>query len=132
VSFAQDTLRFEDSILAYLAETELRSIQSLILDVKDCAYFGHYNMEFVTRMQCLKNLELWADQGENYSWNTSFSNAERPSWPAYVSRLLGAFEDAKEINPGWECPDVRIFNRGTGLNVENIKGGALIPGWVEE
>jgi hypothetical protein len=120
VSFAQDVLRFEDTMLPYLAETELQGIQNLILDIKDCAYFGHFNMGTVTRMRGLKTVDIWADQGLHTAWSRNF-----------VQQLMGDFRDAREMDPGWECPKVNIFNRGTGAIVGNIDGGALIPGWVE-
>ena len=122
VSFPLDTLRFTDLVLSYLAGTELQGIQSLILDVKDCAYFGHYNMELVKQMKSLKTLDMWADRGANASWDVR---------DAYLRYLTQSFEETKEIDPGWECPVVRIFNRESKLLVGNIEGGAVIPGWTE-
>lgn len=123
VSFAQDTLKFEDTILVYLAETELQGIQSLILDVKDCGYFGHFNMDVVKRMRRLKDLEMWGEKRDGYSWARG---------DAYLNVLLQDFEAAREMDPGWVCPNVRVYNKQSGKQVANIEGGALIPGWVEE
>lgn len=120
VSFEQDTLQFEDTVLPYLAETELQGIKTLILDVKDAAYFAHFNMASVKRMRGLKTVDIFADKGLHQGYRT------------YYEQLMGDFEDAREIDPGWECPKVTIRKRGTNTVVGNIEGGALIPGWVEE
>jgi hypothetical protein len=127
VSFAQDTLRFEQSMLPLLAETELQGIQRLHFDVKDPGYFGHLNMGTVTRMRALKELDIWAEQGNVYGWNPGWQTSNN-----YVNTMMRNFEEAREIDPGWECPVVRIFNKDTKLLVGNVEGGALIPGWVEE
>ena len=68
VSFEQDTFRFEDTLLVYLGELELNGLQNIVLDVKDCGYFGHFNMDIVKKMKYLKKLDLWGDKGVTYSW----------------------------------------------------------------
>lgn len=122
IAFHLDTLKFSDSILSYLAETELQSIRHLILDVRDCAYFGHFNMDNVKRMKNLKTLDMWADRYTITSWNGA---------DAYVKDLTKCFVETKEIDPGWECPDVRVFNRQSKMLVKTVEGGAAIPGWTE-
>jgi len=94
VSFALDTLRFIDSVLSYLAEPELQGIQTLILDVRDSAYFGHFNMEILKQMKNLKVLDMWADRGVTYSWQDN----------SYLHQLLRCFDEMKEFDLGWECP----------------------------
>lgn len=136
VSFLQDTLKFEDSMLQFLSETEVRGIQRLVLDVKDAAYFGHFNMSTVTRMRALRSLHLWASKpADPYShmvhgrsmFVSSFGDPVNGG-NRFLRQLLGAFEDAKEMDPGWECPTVLIFDRSNGAVIGNIEGGALIPG----
>jgi hypothetical protein len=39
---------------------------------------------------------------------------------------MGDFEEARALDPGWECPRVRIVSRVTGEEV------GLIPGWTGE
>ena len=74
VSFSHDTIRVEDTLLTALAlpseRLEAHGIQSLILDVKDSGYFGHFNMDIVREMPNLKDLVMWADkwQGPMYGW----------------------------------------------------------------
>jgi len=68
VSFEQDTFKFEDTLLVYLGRSELQSMQKIILSVKDCGYFGHFNMDIVKTMKELKCLDLWGDKGVIYSW----------------------------------------------------------------
>lgn len=87
VSFALDTVRFADSVLSHLAETELQGIQNLILVPKDCAYFAHFNMEFIQQMKGLKHLDIWADRIESNSWLGG---------DAYIRQLLSGFHETKE------------------------------------
>jgi len=50
---------------------------------------------------------------------------------AWLNHLVTSIEDAKDIDPGWECPEVRIFHSDTGAMVRRFEGGAAIPGWTE-
>ena len=51
-----------------MAETELQGMVNVVLEVKDTAYFGHFNMEIIKRMRSLKRVDLWADKGVTISW----------------------------------------------------------------
>lgn len=110
-------------MLEYLAETELTRIRSLALDVKDCGYFGHFHIDTIMRMSDLKQLDIWAGRVDHPSWNP-----RRHNWTS----LIGVFEEARVGNPAWECPLLRILEKESGQEMGSIKGGALIPGWVEE
>jgi hypothetical protein len=122
LSFAQDAVKFADGVLPYIPGTALLEIQKMVLQTKDCAYFGFYNMEILKSMKGLKELEIYAERGEVYRWNAG---------DRYLSLLTGDFEEAMEVDPGWECPRVRIFDE-TEREVRVIEGGAKIPGWIEE
>jgi hypothetical protein len=121
LSFAQDAVKFADGVLPHLPHTPLFEIQKMVLQTKDCAYFGFYNMEILKRMKSLRDLEIYADRGVVYRWN----DGDR-----YLNLLTGDFEEAMEVDPGWECPRVRIFDEAE-REVRVIEGGARIPGWVE-
>jgi len=115
VSWDQDTLEFEETLLAYLAETELQAIQRLKLQVRDAAYFGHFYMDTLKRMKSLKELDIWA---QNPSDAPGWSRPER-----YISTLAAELEAARELNFWWEVPNVRIFNGETGILDREIEGG---------
>lgn len=74
-------------------------------------------------MKALQELEIWARKGGVYSWEQGDN---------YVNTLKRDFDEAMEMDPGWECPRVRIFNSETGELVKVVEGGARIPGWTEE
>lgn len=68
-SLEQDTIRCEDSLLAYLVEPELlKGTKTMILDVKDSGYFGHFNGEILKNMTALRNLDLWGHRSIAYAW----------------------------------------------------------------
>ncbi|KAH8591764.1 hypothetical protein B0O99DRAFT_631611 [Bisporella sp. PMI_857] len=119
VSFENDTFYFTESLLVYLTLIELQGIRKLVLDVTDAEYFGHFNMDIIKDMSSLKTLDLFADKGLAYGWNLDPNR--------YISQLTGPFADAKELNPDWECPEVRVFNRGSKLLVGSVTGGK----WAE-
>lgn len=112
-----DTIQVSDNILALIGEEEKERVQRMILEVKDTAYFGHFNMDALMRMRKLRELDLLV-QDEVASWNE-----ER----RYVDGIIGDFEQARERDPGWECPRVRILDRNTGMELSVIPGGAAPP-----
>ena len=146
VSFDQDTFRLEDTILVFLGELEIQGIQSMIVDVKDCGYFGHFNMDVVKMMKHLKKIDLWGDKGVTYSWKyvlswqghmsseeievLSFHDAFSRTPDRWISQLIENFDEARENDPGWDCPNVRIFNKENNALVHEFEGGAAIPGWT--
>jgi len=90
----------------------------MTLDVRDVAYFGHFNMDILMRMENLQELDLLTQQGQRYNYSIDL-----------IARLAGDFEDVRHSNPGWECPRVKILERDTKNELKVIAGGALIPGW---
>lgn len=117
ISFEHDTIQCEDNILEYIGGEEVERLQRMILEVKDAAYFGHFHMDVLMRMGKLKELDLLV-QEEVISWNR-----ER----RYVDGLISDFEQARNKDPGWECPRVRILDRNTGKELSVIPGGAAPP-----
>jgi hypothetical protein len=120
LSFAQDVVKFADGVLPYVPRAPLLEIQKMVLQTKDCAYFGFYNMDIIKSMKRLRELEIYAERGVVSWWN----DGDR-----YLNLLMTDFEEAAEADPGWECPRVRIFDGETGKEVRYIEGGAKIPGW---
>ncbi|KAJ5054391.1 uncharacterized protein L3040_000666 [Drepanopeziza brunnea f. sp. 'multigermtubi'] len=114
----QDTIRCSDNILEHFGPVEKRGIERLILDIADAGYFGHFNMSIIKDMVCLKELELYTDEGDLESWR---GGNERI--------LHGDFDRERHHDPGWVCPLVRIINRDTGKDMGVIASAALIPGW---
>jgi 2EXR family len=119
-SFSRDTLRCADSVLEYMPTEETKRIETLVLEVRDAEYFGHFHMEVVKTMERLEELTLLAKPGEvDYRWN-------RPG--RYVDTLSGEFEEARCENPDWRCPRVRIVQGDSGDEMCVLEGGALING----
>jgi hypothetical protein len=116
-------VRFGDGVLPYIPHPTLLEIQRMVVETQDCAYFGFYNMQTLTSMEKLKEVDIFAERG----WVYREDNPER-----YIDIVLREFEEAREANPGWECPIVRIFEFKTGKDLRFFKGGAKIPGWVPE
>jgi hypothetical protein len=120
LSFFQDAVKFADGVLPYIPRTTLLEIQKMVLQTKDCAYFGFYNMEILKSMKRLRELEIYAERDVVSWWNEG---------DRYHNLLMADFEEAMEADPGWECPMVRIFDGETGKEMRFIEGGAKIPGW---
>ena len=80
-------------------------------------------MEILKNMKALQELEIWARRGAVYRWDRG---------DGFIDNLKRDFEEAMEMDPGWECPRVRIFNGETDELGRVIDGGARIPGWTEE
>jgi len=93
----------------------------MILDVKDVAYFGHFYFDVLMRMRKLKELDLLV-RDELTSWHEE---------NYYVNRLIRDFEQAREKDPRWECPRVRIVDKVTG-EIKVIPGGAASLEEMEE
>lgn len=119
-----DTVRFADSMLEYIGKEEIATIQRLVLEVKDVAYFGHFCMDTLKSMPKLTELELLSPEGDTYSWS-------RGGRVQLYETLDRDFREAKYNDPAWECPRVTILNKNTGEVWAVIEAGALIPGWKE-
>jgi hypothetical protein len=113
VSFSQDTIRMSDDTLSVLRDAELKSIQKMILNVKESAYFSHFNMDFLKQMQPnLKELELVAIKGETDTVRSWIRGDEEMLWDD--------FQVAIEMDPEWQYPQVDIVNGETGELVMSI------------
>jgi hypothetical protein len=126
LNLSLDTIKFADGVLPYVEQAlpvELGLIQCMTLETKDCAYFGHYNMEILKEMSGLRELEIVARRGAVYSWDRGED---------FVEKIKMAFEDGRREDPGWICPRVTVMNGETGELGGVVEGGALIPGWTKE
>ena len=63
----------------------------MILQTKDVAYFGHFNLKFILSMDSLKELEIWGDGANITSW---YDNDR------YIAYMKTDFEDARNADPG--------------------------------
>ena len=86
----------------------------MILDVKDTAYFAHFNIDILRQMQLnLKEVELVAERGEAYSWNRG---------RRLVETLAGDIKMAMEMDPEWDyLPNVKIVDARTAELVHSIE-----------
>ena len=121
LSFSLDVVKFADGVIPYIPRDTLVSIRTMVLETKDCAYFGLYNMEILKSMSALRELEIFADRGTIPWWDEG---------DRHLTFLMSDFEEAREQDPGWECPRVKFFDSETGKQCRYIEGGAKIPGGV--
>ncbi|RDL34603.1 Uncharacterized protein BP5553_07731 [Venustampulla echinocandica] len=118
LSFSQDTLKFADGVLPYIPRTYLLEIQKIVLDTKDCAYFGFYHMETLKNMKRLREFAIYGERGAVVRGNDG---------NRYLHFLITDFEEAIDADPDWEYPTVRIFNGQTGKEERVIEGRAKFP-----
>lgn len=62
-------------------------------------------MNVITMMKKLRHLKIYADGGEPSWWNEG---------GRHLTELATEFHEAMDAHPEWECPVVRIYDRGTG------------------
>lgn len=118
-NFDRDTIQLADGVLSYLGGDELRGIRRLVVDVEDSAYFGHYHLETIMRMEGLSDLELVA-RGEDLN-----------TWQPEGHFLRGIWRDLREgrkRRKDWWCPRVRLVDRRLGSEFAVFEGGF----WAEE
>lgn len=90
----------------------------MILEVKDCAYFGLYYIEILKSMKMLRELDIHAERETVIPWLT---DGDR-----HLDLLMTAFAEAMDDDPGWECPMVEIYDKETGGKMRVIEGGTKI------
>jgi 2EXR family protein len=114
VAFSQDTIKACGSIIHYLRTPELYSIQKMVLDVKDPAYFAHFGMDILKKMQSnLADLELIVHDENVWVGNVGQD---------YLQKVKGDFLDAIEFDPEWVWPDISIVEGKTGELFDQILG----------
>jgi hypothetical protein len=119
VSFSQDTIKTDGSIIHYLRTPELRSIQTAVMDIKDPAYFVHFGIDILKQMQPnLTELELVVHPWEVWNWNQG---------QEYLQKVNGDFLDVIAADPEWRWPEIRIVEARTGELFERIFGCAAAP-----
>jgi hypothetical protein len=91
LNFEQDTICFSDGIIGYLNGEEKKGIRKMVLQTKDVAYFGHFNLDFIIEMEGLRELEIWGDGANVNSW---YGNDR------HIANTKADFEDARRTDPG--------------------------------
>ena len=104
VAFDRDTIVFPEGVISYLQENELQGIQSMVLEMRDYAYFGHFNMDILRGMRELSKLELRVAKGGESRWDGG----------DFMSILVNDFRDAEEMHPEWQMPYIKIVSKHTG------------------
>ncbi len=101
-----------ENTISYLGEQELQGIEHLVLEVKDHAYFGYFNLGTLRGMSSLKVLELRAQNGVNNRWG-----------PADAARDILRDLSSEVLEwPDWKMPEIRILQAGTGRELFVLKG----------
>ncbi|RHZ67379.1 2EXR domain-containing protein [Aspergillus thermomutatus] len=105
IAFDQDVIQLPEDVLPYLGSDELDHVQSLIVEVMDTSYFGHFYLPLLRGMTRLQRLDLVvAETGRHgHSWQ-----------PDRYMALREDFHEAMAAYPEWKCPNVRIVARHTG------------------
>jgi hypothetical protein len=115
VAFSQDIITVSDNILGFLRGVDLQGIQKMAINIKDPAYFGHFNIDILKKMQPnLTELELIVEQPETYRRNHGES---------CLQLVTGDIRQAMAMDPGWVWPNMNIVDGKTGKLVERILGG---------
>ncbi|KAL3471202.1 hypothetical protein BJX99DRAFT_263481 [Aspergillus californicus] len=140
IDFAKDVLRLREDVLGYIPSRELHCIASMVVEIGDIEYFGHFCMDTLLQMPKLTSLDLEVQLGETgrgyVSWgervDTGVGIAAEGAFDRGVRRervirvLETEFLDARRRESGWDCPFVRIFGMGEGGGVLGvIQGGRL-------
>ena len=104
VAFDRDTVIFPEGIISYLEGPELQGIQSMILELGDYAYFGHFNMDTLRSMRKLKTLELRVERSETSNWDRG----------DFLATLTNDFGEEGALHPEWDMPSIKIVSKHTG------------------
>jgi hypothetical protein len=122
-SFAHDTVSLPENTINYLGREELEGIERMVLEVKDHAYFGYFNLVTLRGMAALKELELRVENGVRYSWGTG--EAANDIFKDLRTEVL-EWRD-------WKVPGlIRIVLAGTGQELCVIRGRRDLLGDDEE
>lgn len=112
-SFAYDTISFPDNTINYVGREETDGIERMVLEVKDHAYFGYFNLSLLRGMRSLRELELRVENWVRYSWRTEGAADD------IIRDLRTEVLDYQD----WKMPDViRIVQAGTGQELCVIRG----------
>lgn len=85
----------------------------MVLEVKDHAYFGCFNLNTLRDMRALRYLELRVENGLRYSWGTEGGAAPD---------ILKDFRAEVVDWPDWQVPEIRIVEGTTGSELVVIRG----------
>lgn len=107
IAFDRDIIAFHDGVINYLDEPELQAIQSMILELRDYAYFGHYNIDTLRSMRKLKTLELRVETGQLFSYDHGDN----------MLALANQLREEEELHPELGMPPIRIVSKQTGETV---------------
>lgn len=95
----------------------------MVLEVKDHAYFGYFNLSTLRGMRALKELELRVENGVRYSWGTGEA----------VNDIFRDLRTEVLEYPDWKVPrEIRIVLAETGKESCVIRGRADLLGEHEE
>lgn len=96
-----------------MGREETDGIERMVLEVKDHAYFGYFNLSLLRGMRSLRELELRVENWVRYSWRTEGAADD------IIRDLRTEVLDYQD----WKMPDViRIVQAGTGQELCVIRG----------
>ncbi|PLB43447.1 hypothetical protein P170DRAFT_481393 [Aspergillus steynii IBT 23096] len=103
VAFDRDVLRLTEDVLPYVGPEERARVESMIVEVADTGYFGHFYLETLQRMPRLRDLVLILTDMP--------MDPRRGSGQRYLDTLRAEFREAIESRPQWTCPHVKLLAR---------------------
>ncbi|TGO49654.1 hypothetical protein BCON_0204g00050 [Botryotinia convoluta] len=118
INFTTDIIKLADGIIPYLDGEERDGIRKMELVVSDMAYFGHYNLEAISKMRGLQELELEALGEDLNSWQPEGH---------YLSTIMKELKEMRREKPDWCCPRVRLVHGRLGKEFGVVEGGI----WTE-
>jgi hypothetical protein len=118
VDFSKDTIKSSQNILQFLGKSELQNIQNMVLELRDPAYFLHFNLDILKVMQPnLRELALLIEIGDEYRGPRT-----RDMLEALTLDLTYAME-GDWISP----PNVTIVDVKSGRVEKVSKSDCLVP-----
>jgi len=107
-------------MLQFLGKPELQNIQSMVLELKDPAYFTHFNLDILKMMHPnLRELALLIEQGDEY---------RGPRTRDMLEWLTGDIRLAIAMDQDWiSPPNVTIVDVKSGRVEKLSKSNCLVP-----
>ncbi|KAL4983280.1 hypothetical protein BDW68DRAFT_194567 [Aspergillus falconensis] len=140
IAFDREILRLRDDVLSYIPELELGLIERMVVDVADVHYFGRFYLDIIRNMNKLRMLELVVGVADSDRMlarrgtgvgnrNGGIGGIERWAKGGLrrlerdIELLKDEFREMRESDEKWDCPEVRIVMRGSGVVMGVMEGG---------
>lgn len=96
-------LRLTEDVLRYVGPEELALVETMIVEVTDTGYFGHFYLETLQRMRRLRDLVLILTDMP--------TDPRRGHGQRYIDSLRAEFQEEIKTRPEWTCLHVKLLAR---------------------